>query len=180
MNRKRNHWIVALIAVATAFATGWVFIYRTNVIDRVLGVESRMHLHDDELITNFLRNRTDFELLRKMIGEDTGLLFVSDDKVMYVDSAATNIGAASLDEYRTLLSRIGVKDISISFDRRTVELTSSRRGMGTHNSQKSYIYIEDSVFGDELFASLDRFSDSEVGSGLRRIDGRWYLHFEGY
>jgi hypothetical protein len=180
MNRKRNHWVVVVIVAAIVFATGWVFMYRPKVIDEIVGVGSTRHLPDEALIANFLRNRTDFELLRKMIGEDTGVLFVSNDRVLYVDSVASNIRTERLNNYRTLLRGIGVKDISISFDRRIIELTSSRRGFATHNSQKSYMYIESSVFGDDLLESLDGLSANEVGSGLRRIDGDWYLHFEGY
>lgn len=179
MDIKRNHWTAIFIVAATIFVTAGVFIYKPKIIDGVRWVAPR-HQFDAVLIKNFLENRADFELLRKMATEDTGILFINNEKVIYADPAAANMTVARIRDYRTLFKRAGVKDISVSFDRNIINLTSSRRGLATHNSQKSYMYIEGPVFGDELLADLDEFSSSEIGSGLRRIDGNWYLHFEGY
>jgi len=54
---------------------------------------------------------------------------------------------------------------------------SSTRGFVTQGSRKGYLYTEEKV--DEVVADLDQVSASGVGSGLRRIEGNWYLLFEG-
>jgi hypothetical protein len=166
-----------LIAITTIAVTA---VYNPKLIDQLLGLQGPPHLSDNELIANFHHNREEFEQLRKMINQDIGLARITPDQIEPENSERVGIGMSRIAEYRALLKKAGVRGgISVSTDRKVVELISTYRGFVTHNSQKGYLYIDGSV-DNELIADLDRFSASEIGSGVRHIEGNWYLFFEGY
>jgi hypothetical protein len=154
--------------------------YNPQLIDQLLCLQNTPHLSDDKLIANFHRNREKFEQLRKMVNQDIGLARITPDQIQLVNPESVGIGMPRIVEYRVLLKKVGVRGgISVSTDRKVVELTSTRRGFATHNSQKGYLYIDGSI-DDQLIPDLDRFSASEIGSGIRHIEGNWYLFFEGW
>lgn len=179
MSTKHN-----LLSFTTAFVVlavmALILINNPKLIDQLLGLSSPPHLSDKELILNFHQHRMEFERLQKMIGDDEGLSRLNAENVQLETVESSPVGEARISEYRALLRKIGVRGgISVSTDRKTIEITSTHRGMATHNSQKGYLYIGGPVMG-ELFSDLDRFSQTETGSGVRHIEGNWYIYFEGY
>ena len=116
--------------------------------------------------------------MRKMIVHDKGLSQVFGDRTYPEDPATVGVSPARIAEYRRLLKELGIEGgILAPTDKKSVELMSSTRGFVTHGSRKGYLYTEEKV--DEVVADLDQVSASGVGSGLRRIEGNWYLLFEG-
>lgn len=165
-----------LIAISTVLT---VLVKNPGWVDHLLGLQDPPHSSDDELIANFHAHRADFEKLRNMIKQDEGLDRVTLDRNIS-DSRMLRVGLERLAEYRVLLEKVGATGgIAASSDRKTIEIVSTRRGFTTHGSEKGYLHIE-GMLDKELLSELDHFSVNDMGSGLRQIEGNWYLYFEGY
>ena len=142
--------------------------------------EDPPHLPDAELIAKFQKHRADFDQLRNMIVEDKRLLLVNQLRTLPEDPQMVGIGPSRIAEYRTLLRQLDIRGgIESSVDKKHIELTSSFRGMVTHNSQKGYWYSTEPIT-TYLSPDLDQFLKSESGVGYRHIEGSWYLFFQGY
>lgn len=177
--KGRRILVAAGIVLAVSSAIAMVLVQNPGWIDQLFGLQDPPHFPDDELIANFYEHRADFEKLREMIKQDEGLDRVTLERTL-PENPNIGVGPARIAEYRVLLKKVGASGgIAASSDRKTIELVSTRRGFTTHGSEKGYLYVEGSS-GKELLTELDRFSLNDEGSGLRRIDGNWYLYFEGY
>jgi len=155
-------------------------IFAVVALTCVAGLSDPPHRTDEALLENFRRHRADFERLREMVDQDKALLGVTDDRTQPDDPEAVGIPASRIAEFRALLKALGIRGgLKISADRGTIELTASARGVVTHNSSKGYMYMA-APAGRTLLDSLDEVTAKGVGSGLRRIEGNWYLFFEGY
>lgn len=138
------------------------------------------HSSDRALIDNFYRNRGDFNQLVEMMVHDKGLMSVTSERTLPEDLKGLGVSQKRVEDYRFLLGKLGVDEgVSISNDRQNIEFTSSSIGFSTHNSQKGYVYAFAKQEG-QLVDSLDEMTEKGVGTGLRRIEGGWYLFFEGY
>lgn len=110
---------------------------------------------------------------------DKGLLLLDKRRTVPADPEAIGVPRARITEYRKLLDDLGIRGgIAISEDRNTIELTVSSRGFVTHGSRKGYMYTTDNV-EQHLVGALETLPTSGVGSGMRRIEGNWYLFYEG-
>lgn len=147
------------------------------------------HLSDAKLIANFREHRAEFEQLRAMIIQDKGLERVDNNRTLPEDLQGIHVSSARIEEYRKLLIKLGIRGgIEASSDRRHISFISSYRGWVTHNSEKGYVYTEKPVEAEDIVEDLDQyivedldqFLEHQVGSGARRIEGNWYLYFEGY
>lgn len=175
LKRRQLFGVVGAVIVALILL---VAILRPQLLDRVLGLKEPPHLSDEELIANFYQHRAVFEQLREMTVQDKGLVRVDNNKIL---PASIQVPLARIEEYRKLLRRLGIRGgIEVSKDRRHIGFIASFRGWATHNSEKGYVYTEEPVKAQDIVDDLDHFKEHEVGSGMRRIEGNWYLFFEGY
>lgn len=132
-------------------------------------------------MANYYRNRADFEKLREMMIQDKGLIAVYNKRTWPEELQSIHVSSARIKEYRKLLRKLGIQGgIEGSSDQRSIRFTSSDRGMVTHNSGKGYIYTEEPVEVKDIVTDLDHFKEHEHHWGLRRIEGNWYLFYEGY
>jgi hypothetical protein len=116
-----------------------------------------------------------------MIKEDRVLMAVRVERTLPEDVKRLGISDDRISDYRTLLRPLQIEyGMAVSEDRHTIELTTSARGLITHGSEKGYLYMERASDNDHLLPELDTLSKSGVGSGLRRIEGNWYLFVDGY
>ncbi|MHB8844610.1 MAG: hypothetical protein ACYC7L_07635 [Nitrospirota bacterium] len=158
-----------------------VALLPARLFDRILCLEERPHLSDSELIANFYQHRAEFERLRNMIVQDKGLLRVNNDRTLPEDAQSINVPPSRIKEYRELLTKLDIRGgIEASSDRRYIGFIASLLGWATHNSEKGYAYTEELVKAQDIVDDLDHFKEHEVGSGMRRIEGDWYLFYEGY
>jgi hypothetical protein len=165
---------VAGVAVASAVAWTW---WRAWDDPAVFGPAH--HPSDAALIANFQRHRLEFERLRAMVAEDTGLTAVLPDRTVPADPQTVGVRPSRIDEYRKLLDQLGIRGGLEVKQPKTVQLTNSSHGFVTHSSQKGYLYTEE-LDKLEVFPELNDLSAKEIGNGVRHIEGNWYLFFEGY
>jgi hypothetical protein len=165
--RLRPRTLAAAAGVAVVFF-GWL-VWR--------GLRESRHQSDAELIETFRRHRAQFERLRQMLGEDRGLLAVDDRRTWPEDPVAVGVPASRIDQYRALMGELGLLRIAISEDRQTIDLVASSRGFVTHGSHKGYLYS--TALQQGVVADLDALPHVGSWSGLRHLDGGWYLLFEG-
>jgi hypothetical protein len=178
MHIKRRLLSVSLIVVIV----GVVALLLTSVqypalIDRLFGLKESPHLSDEQLIENFNSHRPKFEQLRQMIIQDKGLLRITSDRTWPDDPQTVGISRSRIAEYRKLLNELGIRGLEISKDQKNIQFVSSYRGFATHGSQKGYEYMSEAV---NVYLVADLSQLAKGGVGRRRIEGNWYLFFEGY
>ena len=158
-----------------------VVLQRPPLLEWLLSLYESPHLSDAKLIDNFYRHRAEFERLHDMIIQDKGLFRVDNSRTLPEDLQSIHVSLTRIREYRDLLGRLCIQGgINASEDRRYIEFIASFRGWATHNSEKGYAYTEEPVKAQDVVSNLDHFKEHEVGSGMRRIEGNWYLFYEGY
>jgi len=162
---------VALVAVVIA---GCIAVLADHPL-----TSTSTHSLDETLIATFKQQRSSFNRLRQMISEDTDLQSVSLSEAQPKHLIKTR--PDRIADYRALMNSLGFKDavIRASEDRSTVEIQVSSEGFVTHNSQKGYLFLERRG-RDQPAAELDAMTKAGKGSGLRQLDGGWFLYFEGY
>jgi hypothetical protein len=143
--------------------------------------EGPAHQSDAEMIANFQEHRTEFELLRKMMVEDRGLRLVDNNKTLPEDLNSIHIPLVRIRAYRRLLRDLTIRrGISATGDRRQILLKASSCGFVTHSSEKGYLYTDNPVEPKEIVNDLDHFKERTYNSGMRRIEGNWFLYYTGY
>lgn len=171
--RVRNLRVAALV-VGALLLLGLVVVARLGLF----GLGDCPHPADAELIARFERRRPELEALRRMIVEDRGLLRVTLDASDPELPDTVGVSGARIEAYRTALRSLGLDDVAISADRARVEMTASSAGFVTHGSAKAYVF-DPHPDAKRIAADLDPVCRFGFGSGLRRIEGDWYLSFEG-
>lgn len=179
-NKSKHMLIIFVGAAALVMIILLVVLQRHQQLDRVLGLQNPPHLSDAELIATFYRHRAEFERLREMIVHDKQLFRIDSNRTLPDDLQSIHIPLSRIKNYRELFKMVGIRSIEVSSNRSYIEFTASFRGFATHNSQKGYVYTDKAPDTSQLFVELDQFTASGVGSGLRHIEGNWYLFFEGY
>jgi len=169
---KARRLTVALVAVV--IAGGGVAVLADHLL-----TSTSTHSLDEALIATFKQQRSTFNRLRQMIAEDSDLQSVSLSEAQPKHLITTR--PDRIADYRALMKSLGFKDavIRASEDRSTVEIQVSSEGFVTHNSQKGYLFLE-KLGRDPPVVELDTMTNAGRGSGLRQLDGGWYLYFEGY
>ncbi len=113
-----------------------------------------------------------------MAQHETSITLVSNDATL--PEHLTDAETERAKRYRKLAESICPSgDLELS-NQRAISLTCTSAGVVTHNSQKGFMYSENSPAASELYSSLDQFSQKGVGNGYRWIGGKWYLFFTGY
>ncbi len=135
----------------------------------------RSHLSDEQMTSNLIKNKQDFDLLIEMIKADSEVIRVDNTW-----SDLSNISSDKLYEYRKMFVKLGIpRGFYASRDRSGFRFISSSQGMVTHGSSKSYVYSDEPI--ENLVESLDEMSQKErpFGEGCKKIEEYWYICFEG-
>jgi hypothetical protein len=137
---------------------------------------------DNSLIEKFRSNEADFRRLAKMFKEDVKLSGV-DHKSAWVDynyNFKADIPQQRLDEYRSLLKRLGVQHI-VRGDKsgHFYLLVWRENGLFIGGSSKFYIYADWLPPPSPLTDSLDALKQSGHDAyAFKQFEEHWYLHLD--
>ena len=137
---------------------------------------------DKDLIKNFQDHREEFEALRAMIIHDKGLRRVDDNWTDPADPMSVGVTPERIAEYRAIFRKLGIPR-GFSSEPRSIDLLVHTEGISIAGSSKGYAWRR--LPPAETEPSLDKpqkKGSEEAEShpvGYRRIEGDWYLYFEG-
>lgn len=143
------------------------------------GCRAMPHSSDEVLLENFYAHQADFERLVAMLNEDPKLVRLTPDRA-YLETGAAPLPQSRMDEYKRLLTLLGLHD-GVTRDPQGLHLIASTRGVAVPNSAKSYSYTpkEPSPLVDSLDAVIQQ-NRGDQRPVWRRISGNWYLSYESW
>jgi hypothetical protein len=167
-----KYLLLGLLIIMSFWVVEWV-------IDSVKVLNGNpKHPSDSTMLEFFEHNRAEFEMMRKMILADEGLVIVG-KRNFKIEENSERPSLTRLRLYRKTMKNLGVRQIRAAPNRSRIYFEISSNGFVTHSSAKGYLHA-DKIREEILFPSLDEMTDSRRGVGYRHLDGDWYLIFEGY
>lgn len=139
------------------------------------GPKYESHLTDDEMIEIFEKEREEFVLFVKLLGEDRELKYISTTWIEPLNLEDMGFSKDKIKVYRKTLRKIGLSGIYRAENGYEFVLTSE--GMLDSGSSKGYYFSEQVI--DNKVSTLDnyKFTDPKVNTVFRQITDNWYLYY---
>ena len=140
----------------------------------------KQHQADAQMLANFQKHKNDFELLRQMVLEDKGLTRVDDDWTNPHDPQTIGVKPERIAQYRNLFRELDIpRGFSAAAERDAIRFIATTAGMLDHGSFKGYVYLKSPP--KKFLDNLDALSSQKMlEEGYRRIEGKWFLYYDGH
>jgi hypothetical protein len=170
--------VAAVVVVALVAGIGSALLGLVSMMAAPWAQSSGPRPTDEAMIAHWRAHRPALEGLVGMVQADPGLKRLGRDWSEPEDTASIGLSAERLKLYRSLMQE--AKVISIVQHGRQIELVYFTAGIYIRGSAKSFCYGAPPDYADRIDGDLDEARVGRRGFTLqRRIDGDWWLQYEG-
>jgi hypothetical protein len=170
--------IAAVVVVAVVAGIGGAFVGLVSMMAAPWAQSSGPRPTDDAMMAHWRAHRHTLEGLVGMVQADPGLKRLGQDWSEPEDVASIGLSAERLALYRGLMRE--AKIISIMQHGRQIELVYFTAGIYIRGSAKSFCYGSPPHYADRIDGDLDQAREGQRRFTLqRRIEGDWWLQYEG-